>query len=108
MSDEESLLTAVFAAPEDDAPRLVYADWLEENGRAERALMAVSSPHLTESRGRYVLRPALTGVQVDFSSTDSAGTVDYTGIIEGQSVLLSTHSRINGRRARLRYVRIDA
>ena len=29
---EEELLAAVFAAPDDDAPRRVYADWLLERG----------------------------------------------------------------------------
>lgn len=34
MSDDESgLLAAIEAAPGDDAPRLVYADWCDENGR---------------------------------------------------------------------------
>jgi uncharacterized protein (TIGR02996 family) len=37
MSDETALLDAIRAAPDDDAPRLVYADWLEENGQPERA-----------------------------------------------------------------------
>ncbi len=35
--ESDALLAAVLAAPEDDAPRLVYADWLDENGRPERA-----------------------------------------------------------------------
>jgi uncharacterized protein (TIGR02996 family) len=35
--DEQALLHAVCANPDDDAPRLVYADWLEEHGRQERA-----------------------------------------------------------------------
>jgi uncharacterized protein (TIGR02996 family) len=35
--DERALLAAIVAAPDDDLPRLVYADWLEENGRPERA-----------------------------------------------------------------------
>src|SRR5436305_425359 len=34
----DALLLAVCDAPDDDAPRLVFADWLEENGdEAERA-----------------------------------------------------------------------
>ena len=37
MSDASALLAAIRAAPEDDAPRLVYADWLEEHGQPERA-----------------------------------------------------------------------
>ena len=32
MSTESALLATVCAAPEDDGPRLVYADWLEETG----------------------------------------------------------------------------
>lgn len=32
MSDEAAFLNAILANPEDDAPRLVYADWLEERG----------------------------------------------------------------------------
>jgi len=36
----ELLLRAVFAHPEDDAPRLAYADWLDESGgEAERAAL---------------------------------------------------------------------
>lgn len=37
MSDADALLKAIVRHPGDDAPRLVYADWLEENGRAEEA-----------------------------------------------------------------------
>lgn len=36
-SEEAQLLRTIRALPNDDAPRLVYADWLEENGKAERA-----------------------------------------------------------------------
>lgn len=35
---EEALLADVIAAPDDDAPRLVYADFLQERGRPEDAL----------------------------------------------------------------------
>lgn len=37
MSDEQFLLAAILANPADDTARLVYADWLEENGQRERA-----------------------------------------------------------------------
>src|SRR5262245_58911497 len=38
MSDDEtSFLRAILEAPDDHAPRLVYADWLEERGHAGRA-----------------------------------------------------------------------
>jgi uncharacterized protein (TIGR02996 family) len=34
---EEALLTAVSENADDDAPRLIYSDWLEERGHSERA-----------------------------------------------------------------------
>jgi len=37
MTDGEALRAAIIAEPEDDTLRLVYADWLEENFRPERA-----------------------------------------------------------------------
>jgi uncharacterized protein (TIGR02996 family) len=48
-TDEDALLAAVAAAPLDDAPRLVYADWLQDRGdeaRADylRAVVALTHP----------------------------------------------------------------
>jgi len=37
MSAEPALLAAIAASPDDDLPRLVYADWLDENGCPLRA-----------------------------------------------------------------------
>lgn len=37
MTDEPALLAAVAAAPDDDTPRLVYADWLDDHDRPARA-----------------------------------------------------------------------
>ena len=37
MPTENAFLQAVLADPEDDAPRLIYADWLDEQGEGERA-----------------------------------------------------------------------
>src|SRR5207247_7555317 len=34
---DNSFLQTIFAHLEDDGPRLVYADWLEERGNCERA-----------------------------------------------------------------------
>jgi uncharacterized protein (TIGR02996 family) len=36
MSDDV-FVQAILSAPDDDTPRLTYADWLEEHGRPERA-----------------------------------------------------------------------
>jgi len=37
MSDRKGLLRDVIDEPDDDAPRLVLADWFEENGEPDRA-----------------------------------------------------------------------
>jgi uncharacterized protein (TIGR02996 family) len=37
MNDGQCLLNAIVAHPDDDTPRLVYADWLEEHGDPDRA-----------------------------------------------------------------------
>jgi uncharacterized protein (TIGR02996 family) len=37
MTIETPLLTAVLENPDDDAPRLIYADWLDEEGRCDQA-----------------------------------------------------------------------
>jgi uncharacterized protein (TIGR02996 family) len=37
MSSATALYQAILESPEDDAVRLVYSDWLEDNGQAERA-----------------------------------------------------------------------
>lgn len=36
-SDHDALLRAICENPREDTPRLAFADWLEENGQAERA-----------------------------------------------------------------------
>jgi uncharacterized protein (TIGR02996 family) len=36
-SDAAALLRAIVRHPDDDTPRLVYADWLQENGRTDEA-----------------------------------------------------------------------
>src|SRR5262245_52813485 len=36
-TEEESFLRTIRCEPHDDAPRLVFADWLEEHGEPERA-----------------------------------------------------------------------
>ena len=40
MNDEDGFINQILANPADDAPRLVYADWLEERGDAESVAKA--------------------------------------------------------------------
>ena len=37
MTEREAFLAAICAAPDEDLPRLVFADWLDEHGEPERA-----------------------------------------------------------------------
>jgi uncharacterized protein (TIGR02996 family) len=37
MTPEDAFMAAIIESPEDDGPRLVYADWLEDHGQPERA-----------------------------------------------------------------------
>lgn len=57
---EEELLQLIYAAPEDDAPRLVYADWLLERGdpRAELLSLQLKAKPTgkDERRARKLLR----------------------------------------------------
>ncbi|HEU0037623.1 MAG TPA: TIGR02996 domain-containing protein [Kofleriaceae bacterium] len=41
MTTEDELIAAIVAAPDDDAPRLVYADWLTERGDLRGELIVV-------------------------------------------------------------------
>src|SRR4051812_15097832 len=58
MSTRDDLLRAIGESPDDDALRLVYADWLEENGDPDRAafvraqLEADREPNRRESLAR--------------------------------------------------------
>ena len=47
MSDGDALLRAILDSPDDDAPRLVYADWLEEHGDPARATFIRAQIQLT-------------------------------------------------------------
>jgi uncharacterized protein (TIGR02996 family) len=57
--DWEALLKGIVAAPDDDMPRLVAADWLEEHNEVERAefirLQCELSQYLQLDRKRFLL-----------------------------------------------------
>jgi uncharacterized protein (TIGR02996 family) len=49
--EEQRLLAAIAAAPEDDGPRLVYADWLQQRGDPRGDLIAVQCVLATRRAG---------------------------------------------------------
>ena len=67
MSDEDAFLRAILDNPADDAPRLVYADWLDERGDPESAARArflrTTAAHArARARDRKVLEQRLNGM----------------------------------------------
>lgn len=59
MSDADPFLEAIWANPDDDLPRLVYADWLEERGESTYAefirldcMLERKEPMMPRERGR--------------------------------------------------------
>jgi uncharacterized protein (TIGR02996 family) len=61
MTQDEAFLQAIWENPEDDTPRLVYADWLQEKGdphgefihvQCLLAAMAPDDPRRTELKVR--------------------------------------------------------
>ncbi len=60
MADEKQLFQAILDNPEDDTPRLVYADWLEENDKTERAEFIRVQCELAKIPGDHPGRMRLT------------------------------------------------
>ena len=66
MTQRDALLRAVCENPDDDLPRLVFADWCEENGEPERAdfirtQIELRRPNLTEPQQARLRRRAAVG-----------------------------------------------
>lgn len=53
MTDREALLAAVRESPGDDTPRLIFADWCEENGEEQRAAFIRAQIWLSRKIGPY-------------------------------------------------------
>jgi uncharacterized protein (TIGR02996 family) len=54
LSQHEAFLRAIFDAPEDDIPRLVYADFLQENGEEKKARLIRVQCELAKLPSPYV------------------------------------------------------
>ncbi len=66
MTPDEAFRQAICEAPEDDTPRLIYADWLEERGRGDRAEFIRAQCALTrgnaDAKGQETLRARAAGL----------------------------------------------
>jgi uncharacterized protein (TIGR02996 family) len=73
MTDRDALIAAIAAAPADDLPRLVFADWLEENGDPAQA--AFIRKHIEFVRaGRHARRSLATELKA-IAVREAAGWV---------------------------------
>ena len=59
MSERDAFLRTIAANPDDDAPRLIFSDWLEENGEPERAEFMRTQCELASSKPSEKRRHAL-------------------------------------------------
>jgi uncharacterized protein (TIGR02996 family) len=79
MSDDAAFLATIQASPDDDAPRLVYADWLEERNDVAKSeyLRLVHSltilPDEAPERPRLVKRLIKVAGQIDETWRGTAG-----------------------------------
>jgi uncharacterized protein (TIGR02996 family) len=83
MTDEDALLAAIRAAPDEDTPRLAYADWLDEN-RPDPAPSPAAGPSARAEFVRVQCRLAAAG----------ADDPDYPDLLERAADLadwLNTH-----------------
>jgi uncharacterized protein (TIGR02996 family) len=68
MDQREAFLQAIVESPADDLPRLVYADWLEEHGEADRAefiRVQIELASLNEGQPRWA---ELRGREIDLQA----------------------------------------
>ena len=83
MSDGDDLFRAVLDNPEDDAPRLIYADWLDEHGRPERAeFIRVQCAMTRVPPGTARWRPLFDRAQ----RLEREGRVAWTGPVQDRAL----------------------
>ena len=68
IKEEEGLLNAIKQEPDEDVHRLVYADWLDEHGKPEEALLMRLRIHSSaEFNGRFTVRDSSADLVLDSS-----------------------------------------
>jgi uncharacterized protein (TIGR02996 family) len=81
MPPEEAFRAAIVAAPDDDTPRLVFADWLDEHGDAARAEFIRVQCELAKLE------------ETDLLGKDKERTARYTVLYRREQELLATHHK---------------
>ncbi|MCE9562679.1 MAG: TIGR02996 domain-containing protein [Planctomycetes bacterium] len=86
MSDEKALLSAIWEHPHEDTPRLVYADWLQENGQPERAefIRVQIDASLRSARDPMALKGAQRAREL-LDAHKEAWTTHFAWVLDGKS-----------------------
>jgi uncharacterized protein (TIGR02996 family) len=80
---EKALLAAIWAAPHDDLPRLVYADWLDESGdpaKAARAEFIRVQCELAKMVNQQLRHPVRSELKTQIREIDDRRMFSSTGI----------------------------
>ncbi len=97
MSDRDSLIAAILANPDEDTPRLMFADWLDEHGDPARAEFIRVQCELARQRAAEIDLPE------SFGTTCGSGgkwpmswrphdTEERLALLSKESELLNAHS----------------
>jgi uncharacterized protein (TIGR02996 family) len=81
---DPALLEAILADPDDDSPRLIYADWLDERGDADRAEFIRAQCALHGAPADDPRRPAWRGREAALLADHAA---EWLGPLRGQFYL---------------------
>jgi uncharacterized protein (TIGR02996 family) len=95
MTDEQALLETIAANPQDDLPRLVYADWLEEHDRAIRAEFIRLECDIAQ---KQLLPRAMLDRHVDLFKRDQELRDNHLGELLGDLSVLPKTASIEFRR----------
>jgi len=81
MNDDKPFIEAILADPQDEAPRLIYADWLEERGdpRGEFLRIEVALANLDRGDAR---RPGLRGLRGRFQQLGGEIDQEWRALVD--------------------------
>src|SRR5687768_8165512 len=77
MREELPFLRAIFSLPDEDAPRLVYADWLEERGDPRAEFLRLEVELRAPANAGKVRQTALAKRMADLTSRLNASWVRW-------------------------------
>jgi uncharacterized protein (TIGR02996 family) len=78
MSDREALLSAIIAHPDEDTPRLVFADWLDEHSGSKRAAFIRSRVEYQRLRSADTDAAALDGFLAGYA--EGLDRIDWSAV----------------------------